>query len=109
MPANRNEAGRFVGGQSGNPSGRPKIPQELRMKIRDACPEAVNTLIELLHSKKEMIRLQAAHELLDRGYGKPEAMSKVELSTGEKEKIVFQWIGQEKSSEIEGTGSDEKP
>jgi hypothetical protein len=30
MPENRDKTGRFVKGKSGNPGGRPKIPDELR-------------------------------------------------------------------------------
>lgn len=30
MPDNRDKSGRFVKGKSGNPGGRPKIPDELR-------------------------------------------------------------------------------
>lgn len=35
-PANRDKTGRFVKGQSGNPSGRPKKPVELEMYAKDA-------------------------------------------------------------------------
>lgn len=35
-PANRDEAGRFVKGQSGNPNGRPKKPPELEKYAKDA-------------------------------------------------------------------------
>lgn len=36
MPANRDKAGRFVKGQSGNPNGRPKKPPELEKYAKDA-------------------------------------------------------------------------
>lgn len=35
-PANRDKAGRFVKGQSGNPTGRPKKPVELELYAKDA-------------------------------------------------------------------------
>lgn len=35
-PANRDKAGRFVKGQSGNPLGRPKKPPELEKYAKDA-------------------------------------------------------------------------
>ena len=35
-PANRDKAGRFVKGVSGNPTGRPKKPVELEMYAKDA-------------------------------------------------------------------------
>ena len=58
----------FKSGVSGNPSGRPKIPADVREAIKAACPEAVRVLIELLHSKKEAYRLEAAKTLLDRAF-----------------------------------------
>ena len=99
MPANRDENGRFVAGNSGG--GRPKIPADVREAIRAACPEAVRVLIELLHSKKEAYRLEAAKTLLDRGYGKPESMSKIELSGSNDGAIMFQWMTSEKSGNTE--------
>ena len=97
MPANRTATGQFTVGKSGNPSGRPKVPQEVREAIRAACPEAVETLIGIMRNVKEKTpyRLEAAKILLERGYGKPEAMSKVELTTTEDTKIIFHWINED--------------
>lgn len=71
MSENNVKAGRFVPGKSGNPGGRPKIPQDVKDAIRAACPKAVSVLVGLLDDKKSLIRLEAAKTLLDRGYGKP--------------------------------------
>lgn len=97
MPANRTVTGQFSAGTSGNPTGRPKVPQEVREAIRAACPEAVETLIGIMRNVKEKTpyRLEAAKILLERGYGKPEAMSKVELTTTEDTKIIFHWINED--------------
>lgn len=67
----RDELGRFVPGNSGNPKGRIPLPAEIRNAIRSASPRAVEVLIESLESPDERIRVVAARELLDRGYGKP--------------------------------------
>lgn len=37
QPANRDKTGRFVKGQSGNPSGRPSLPPELKEYAREAA------------------------------------------------------------------------
>ena len=99
MSDKRDENGRFLPGNSGG--GRPKIPADVREAIRAACPEAVRVLIELLHSKKEAYRLEAAKTLLDRGYGKPESMSKIELSGSNDGAIVFQWMTDQNSGNTE--------
>ena len=103
MPENRRKTGKFTAGVSGNPGGRPKIPADVREAIRAACPEAVRVLIDLLHSKKEAYRLEAAKTLLDRGYGKPESMSKIELSGSNDGAIVFQWMNAQNSGNVEAS------
>lgn len=97
MPGNRDKNGKFVAGNNTNPSGRPKVPQEVREAIRAACPEAVEVLIGIMRDAKEKTayRLEAAKMILERGYGKPEVMSKVELTTTEDTKIIFHWINED--------------
>lgn len=63
--------GQFPKGVSGNPGGRPKVPQELKDMIRKACPEALKKLIEYMNHDNPKIAMWAITELLDRGYGKP--------------------------------------
>lgn len=59
-------------GQSGNPSGRKKTPNEVRDMLKDALEDAVKTLIELSqHAEKDSVRYQAAQDLVDRVLGKP--------------------------------------
>ena len=76
----------------GNPGGRPKADPEVKEILKAGSPDAARALVGLLKSKRENIRLQAACEILDRTQGKPEAMSKVQLSTPDDTKIIFQWI-----------------
>lgn len=44
-PANRSKSGRFVKGQSGNPSGRPKIPDEFK-EFGKQAPERLRAIAD---------------------------------------------------------------
>lgn len=61
-----------AGAPSANPKGRPKIDKDLKEIIKAACPQAVETLVEICTSKSASsnARVAAASILLDRGYGK---------------------------------------
>ena len=101
MPAGNNEKtarGRsFPPGVSGNPSGRPKIDPEVKEILKAASPDAARELVKLTHSKRENILLAAITEILDRTQGKPETMSKVELTGTNSGAVVFKWTTDEKS------------
>lgn len=72
--ANKNPspATRFKPGVSGNPGGRPK---GVAAKAREHTGRAIEVLVEALEDKDARMRLQAAKELLDRGYGRPLTMT----------------------------------
>lgn len=65
--------GQFQPGQSGNPGGRVAVVKEVRELARAYTEEAVNSLAEIMRSKKSpaQARVAACNALLDRGYGRP--------------------------------------
>lgn len=103
MADKRDANGRFLPGNSGG--GRPKANPEVKAILKAASPEAARELVKLIHSKRENIRLAAITEILDRTQGKPESMSKIELTNGGNNAFVFKWTvddektGNENSSE----------
>ena len=73
MPANRDERGRFVKGASGNPSGRPAVPQSVRDALVELVPEAIAIKRQILRDPEAPLNLKnsVADSVLDRVYGKP--------------------------------------
>src|SRR5262245_7114065 len=69
--ANRTENGRFAPGVSGNPSGRPKLPAEVKEMFQAKAPEAFEVLCKLLHAHDPKVSVIAAREILNRAYGRP--------------------------------------
>lgn len=62
----------FKPGQSGNPGGRPK---GLAAKAREYADRALEVIAEALEDVDPKVRLAAAKEVFDRGYGKPVSMT----------------------------------
>ena len=104
MPQNRAKNGQFLPGCVANPGGRPKIPAEVKEILKAACPDAARELVKFIHHKRPNIAMWAITEILNRVYGKPEGMSKIELVNGEHSAFVFKWLDDD-----EKTGNENSP
>lgn len=94
MPANRNAAGQFVKGQSGNPSGRPKLPVSAKDRLVSMLPGALDTLQQLINdeSAKPEVRIRAAEIVLDRNLGRAVTPIMAEVVSGKPEMTLSEMI-----------------
>ena len=79
MPADRDSAGRFVPGQSGNPAGGRKKDPDAMAILRAAVPAAARKLVELARSENPKIAYMAASAIFDRVWGKPVQAAEVRM------------------------------
>ena len=65
----------FAPGNSANPGGRPKLPEDIkhvRELARQYTTQAVSTLADVMKNGSGAARVAAANAVLDRGWGRPE-------------------------------------
>ena len=76
----------WVKGVSGNPGGRVQLEPEIKAMRALKANEAFRVACGLLDSDNERVRLEAAKEIMDRGWGRPQqsvAVSYDNASTAE--------------------------
>jgi len=73
LPANRDETGRFVKGKSGNPSGRPKVPEPFKELVQSKSVPALERIIEIMENpaSKPGDVFMCAKLILEYANGKP--------------------------------------
>jgi hypothetical protein len=78
---------RFQKGQSGNPAGGIKIPQDVRELARGLTKEAIATLAAVMRddAAPHSARVRAAETLLDRAWGRPETSANIRVSSDVRE------------------------
>lgn len=79
----RKSVGRpFSKGRSGNPGGRPKVPDDVREAARALTHDALATLAQVMRDKRSpaSARVSAANSLLDRAWGRPESSADLRLA-----------------------------
>lgn len=69
----RDEQGRFLPGQSGNPGGRPRTPASVRESFRECTELALTTLKQVMQDVEAppSSRVKAAEVTLAYGWGRP--------------------------------------
>ncbi|UQZ90848.1 hypothetical protein C4J81_17185 [Deltaproteobacteria bacterium Smac51] len=76
--AERDGKGRFVKGRSGNPGGRPAIPDAVKAFFAENTMKAAEKLVELINDNDPSIAMRACVAVLDRALGKPDQSHKLE-------------------------------
>ena len=63
----------FAPGQTGNPGGRPRLPEDVKALARSYTREAIETAAEIMRNSDETgtARMSAVNTILDRAWGKP--------------------------------------
>jgi len=80
LPANRDDTGKFIKGISGNPAGRPKVPQPFKDLIDSKSIPALKRIIAIMEDPKSKPAdvYTCAKLILEYANGKP--MEKIEIS-----------------------------
>ena len=73
MPENRAKTGQFVKGKSGNPGGRPKVPEPFKELVQSKSVPALERIIEIMENpaSKPGDVFMCAKLILEYANGKP--------------------------------------
>ena len=73
MPENRDKTGRFVKGKSGNPGGRPKVPEPFKELVQSKSIPALESIIAIMENpaSKPGDVFMCAKLILEYANGKP--------------------------------------
>ena len=103
--ANEENLIRFKKGQSGNPNGRPKLP-DLREIMAEVLSEekdgrtALKAIVMKLRQMAVAGNIKAADILMSRGYGLPKDIKQITINS---EPVILNWTDDQPNSEAEGS------
>ena len=73
--------GAYKPGQSGNPKGKPAIPEDVKEAAKAHTLTAINTLVDImLNGKNDASRVNASVAVLNRGWGAPKQTVDVDVN-----------------------------
>lgn len=90
-----------------NPTGRAKVPEEVKAVLKAATPRAAQVLVELMENASPKIRLAASQTVLDRVYGK--ATQAVDVQVTDVAKIHLQALQEIQARRAKRLGVEEEP
>lgn len=75
---------KWTKGQSGNPKGRPKVPDDVRELARMHTPAALLVQVGIMQDAEApaAARITAAENVINRAYGKPESTTNLNVGAG---------------------------
>jgi hypothetical protein len=86
----RDDLGHFLPGVSGNPTGRPKVVEEIRALARAHAPAALAKVVALIDHADARVAFAAAKEILDRVYGRPVQAVEAEVTKLDATKLYLE-------------------
>lgn len=83
--------GGFPPGKSGNPGGRPKYPEEFKELAKNHSLDALKVVIDISENPdaKDSDRIKAAELIIDRGFGRPQQSSQIEIEGPQTIEVTF--------------------
>lgn len=76
--------GGFPPGKSGNPGGRPKLPEEFKELAKKHSLDALKVVIDISENPeaKDSDRIKASELIIDRGFGRPLQANQIGIEGG---------------------------